>query len=140
MKRRGFTLAEMMTVVAIIGMIAAIGVPQYVNTVRRSKEDALRSNIAVMRAAVDAFRTDTGLFPSSMADVAATSAPANGLSEAGASTAITATDWRGPYIRTVLTDPVSNAAFTYTTTSPNVGRVTSSASGNDSRGIAFSTY
>ncbi len=140
MKKRGFTLAEIMTVVAIMGMIATIAVPQYVNTVRRSREDALRSNLAVVRAAVDAYRTDTGVFPSSLADIAATSAPANGLTEAGGSSAITTSDWRGPYLRTVPTDPVSSAAFTYTTTSPNVGRVTPSATGNDSRNIAFSTY
>lgn len=140
MKRRAFTLAEIMTVVGIMGMIATIAVPQYVNTVRRSREDALRSNLAVIRAAVDAYRMDTGVFPSVLNDIAATSAPANGLSDAGASTPITSADWRGPYVRTVPNDSVSSAAMTYTTTSPNVGRVTSSATGNDSRGVAFSTY
>lgn len=139
-RTRAYTLAEMMTVVGIIGMIAVMAVPQYVGATRRAREDALRSNLALVRAAVDAFRGDTGLFPNALTDLTATSAPANGRNESGTSIAITSGDWRGPYLRTLPTDPVSGVALNYSVSSPTVGRVTSSATGNDSRGVAFSAY
>lgn len=129
-----------MTVVSIIAMIAAIAVPNVVMSTRRAREEALRTNLAVTRAAVEAFRSDTGAFPQNLAALAQTSPPATGLQASGASTAISSSDWRGPYLREVLNDPVSGAPMSYTTTSPHVGRVLSSATGNDSRGAPFSGY
>lgn len=124
---RGFTLVELLVVIIIIAVLAAIAIPRFSNSSTRSKESALRAELRTLRNAVELFRNDTGVFPTTLADLAATSAPANGLDASGNSTAITAADWKGPYIQTVNTDPVSGAAFTYGTTSPNVGRVTSSA-------------
>ncbi|MBN8690143.1 MAG: type II secretion system protein GspG [Armatimonadetes bacterium] len=138
--RKGFTLTEIMTVVSIIGLLSAMAVPQYMTSVRRSRENSLRATLAVVRSAVDAYRNDTGAFPAAISDLSSTSAPASGLSSTAATVTITSSDWRGPYLRAVPTDPVSGSAFTYSTTSGTVGNVSSSASGNDSRGTAFSTY
>ncbi len=130
----------MMMVVTIIGMITAIAVPQVALSARRSRDDALRTNLATVRASIDAFRSDTGLFPASLAGLSATTAPASGLSEAGATVAISSGDWRGPYLRQVPVDPVNGQALVYTVAAPNVGRVTTSASGNDARGMAYTSY
>lgn len=138
--QKAFTLAEIMTVVSIIAMITAIAVPNVVMSTRRAREEALRANLAITRAAVEAFRSDTGAFPQTLAALAQTSAPSDGIQANGASTAIVPGDWRGPYLREVLNDPVSGTPMSYTTTSPNVGQVLSSATGNDSRGEPFSSY
>lgn len=136
--RKGFSLVEIMTVVSIIGLIAAMAVPNVLSSSRRSRDDAMRANLAVVRAAVDAFRNDTGLYPSALANLSATSAPATGIDPStGSSASLTSSDWRGPYLRVVPNDIVSNAAFGYTSTT---GVVLPSATGNDARGVAYSTY
>jgi type II secretion system protein G len=126
-KNKAFSLVELLIVIIIIAVLAAVAIPRFANSSQRSKESALRANLKLYRNAVELFKADTGVFPAALADLAATSAPANGLDSAGASTAITATDWKGPYLNTIENDPISSAAFSYGTTSPNVGKVTSSA-------------
>jgi general secretion pathway protein G len=136
---RGFTLVELLIVIIIIAVLAAVVVPKFVNSGARSREAALKSNLKLYRNAIDLFKNDTGAFPATLADLAATSPPANGLDSAGASKAITAADYKGPYVEAVEKDPVSGNNFTYSTTAP-VGKVTSSASGNASDGTAYSSW
>lgn len=135
---RGYTLVEIMVVVSIIGVLLAVASPNLVRQAQRARENALRSNLIIVRTAVITFMQDTGAFPNSLADLTAITAPANGATPGtGASLPITAADWRGPYLATIPVDPVSNATLSYT---PANGTVRSSASGNDTGGIAFSTY
>jgi general secretion pathway protein G len=141
MKKRAYTLVEIMTVVGIIGMITAIAVPNYFRAQRRASENALRTNLAVVRSAVEAFRLDCGSHPATLASLTATTAPATGIVNTNNGTqSITASEWRGPYLRIVPTDPISGTALAYTTSGVNIGAVNPSATGNDSNGVAFSTY
>lgn len=126
-KSWAFSLVELLIVIIIIAVLAAIAIPRFANSSTRSKESALKANLKLYRNAVEMFRADTGVYPAALADLAATAAPANGLDSAGASSAINAADWKGPYLNSLENDPISSAAFTYGTTSPNVGKVTSSA-------------
>ncbi len=136
--RRGYTLVEIMVVVSIIGVLLAVASPNLVRQAQRARENALRSNLMIVRTAVITFMQDTGAFPNSLADLTAVTAPANGTTPGtGASLPIIAADWRGPYLAAVPIDPISNTAMTYT---PATGTVRSSATGNDTGGIAFSTY
>jgi general secretion pathway protein G len=139
-KRAAFTLVELLIVIIIIAVLAAIAIPKFANSSTRSKESALRAELSLLRNAVELFKNDCGSYPSALADLAGTSAPANGKDSAGANKAITAGDYKGPYISKLNNDPVSGAAFTYSVTSPTVGKISSSASGNDSDGNAFSGY
>lgn len=138
--RKGFTLVELLIVIIIIAVLAAIAIPKFANSSGRSKDSALRSNLKIVRNAVDLFRADTGYYPATLSDLAVTAAPANGLDSSGTSKAITATDWRGPYVQTVPTDPVAAAALTYTTTGANTGKVAATATGTANDGTSYSTW
>lgn len=125
--RRGFTLVELLVVIIVIAVLAAIAIPKFASSSQRSKESSLRANLKVVRNAVEMFKNDTGFYPAALSDLTATSAPANGKDASGATKAITASDWKGPYLQALENDPISGSAFNYSTTAPDVGKVTSSA-------------
>lgn len=66
MYKKGFTLVELLVVMAIIGLLLAIATPRYVGTLERSKETALKQNLAVMREAISNFHTDLNRYPESL--------------------------------------------------------------------------
>jgi general secretion pathway protein G len=136
--KKGFTLVELLIVIIIIAVLAAIAIPKFSNSSMRSKESSLRANLKLVRNAIDLFRADTGAFPATMAGLTASTTV--GLSAAAATCTVAATDWRGPYLQAVPVDPVSGSALTYGTTTANVGTVTSSATGNGLDGTAYSTW
>lgn len=138
--KRAFTLVELLIVIVVLAVLAAIVIPKFTDSGLRSRESSLKSNLKIVRNAIDLFKNDTGAYPASLADLAATSAPANGKDSTGGSKAITAGDFKGPYVADVPNDPVSGSAMTYTVTSPNVGKVASSATGNASDGSPYSGW
>ncbi len=126
---KGFTLVELLIVIIIIAILAAVVVPKFGNSSTRGKEGALRSDLKVMRNAIDLFKADTGLLPLVLADLAVTTVPANGLNSSAVSTAIVASEWKGPYLDAVNPDPFGTA-YTYTTTAGvNLGKVASATAG-----------
>jgi general secretion pathway protein G len=58
MKAKGFTLIEILVVIAIISILAAAVMPLTRMTVKRAKEMELRNNLRVLRSAIDAFKKD----------------------------------------------------------------------------------
>ena len=139
-KSLAFTLVELLIVIVIIAVLAAIALPKYMDSGQRSKESSLKGDLKLIRNSIELFHTDTGAWPAALADLSGSAAPASGKDNAGAAKSITAADFHGPYLRTVPTDPVAAAAFTYSVTSPTVGAVTSAASGNGLDGTAYSTW
>lgn len=64
MGEKGLTLIELMIVVALIGLLAAIGIPQYAETVRCSQEATTKGNLAALRGAVNLYYADhEGMYP-----------------------------------------------------------------------------
>ncbi len=54
-KTKGFTLIELMIVVAIIGILAAIAVPKFADLIRKSNEGATKGNLGAIRSAVSIY-------------------------------------------------------------------------------------
>jgi type II secretion system protein G len=69
--RRGFTLIELIVVMAIVGLLVAIAAPRYFNSLERAREASLRSSLAVMRQAIDRFASDQGRYPDSLQELVA---------------------------------------------------------------------
>jgi len=65
----GFTLIEMVVVMATIGLLLALALPKYLTTLERGKEQVLRQNIFQMRDALDKYYGDTGKYPDRLEDL-----------------------------------------------------------------------
>ncbi len=62
----GFTLLELMIVISIIIILAAITLPQYQKTVMQTREAVLKDDLRKMRTLIDQFAADKGRLPQSL--------------------------------------------------------------------------
>ncbi len=88
----GFTLIELMVVLALISVLAAMGVVQYRNAVLRTKEAVLSEDLFRMRDAIDQYYADKAKYPASL-DALVTDG----------------------YLRQVPKDPITNSTDTWQT-------------------------
>jgi general secretion pathway protein G len=89
----GFTLIELMIVMALIVILAGMASALYVNSIQRSKEAVLKSDLFRMRDAIDQYYADKNKYPASLEAL---------VSE--------------KYLRTVPVDPMTNSTETWQTT------------------------
>ena len=91
MKReKGFTLLELLIVIALIGIISTVAALQFKKTPQKAKEAVLKEDLFILRDVIDQHFTDKGKYPSTLQD----------LVDAG-------------YLRKIPVDPLTNSADTW---------------------------
>lgn len=70
MNAHGYTLVELMLMVAIVGILSSIAIPKTAETIRRAQEARTKANLAVLRESIGAYVSNTGgLFPGRLEDL-----------------------------------------------------------------------
>ncbi len=65
----GFTLIELMVVLAVIALLLAMVVPDYVGRLKRAEEAVLKENLVLMRDALDKHYADAGAYPNALEEL-----------------------------------------------------------------------
>lgn len=65
-RRNGFTLIELVVVLAILSLLLTIAVPRYLRTIENGRVSVQKQNIAALRDAIDKFHGDQGRYPESL--------------------------------------------------------------------------
>jgi len=94
-----FTLVEMLLVITIIGILAALVIPKMVGRSEQARVTAVHADLSSIKTALDAFEVDNGYYPKSIQDLI--QQPNN------------AKNWHGPYLDKVPQDPWYNNYLYY---------------------------
>lgn len=68
-RESGFTLMELMIVMAIIGILATLAVPSFIGALRSAREAVLKQDLQTMRTAIDSYTEDKQKGPQSLQDL-----------------------------------------------------------------------
>jgi len=68
-REAGFTLMELMIVMAIIGILATLAIPSFIGALKAAREAVLREDLHVLRAAIDSYTMDKQKAPQSLDDL-----------------------------------------------------------------------
>jgi general secretion pathway protein G len=128
MRDRGFTLIEVLIVITLVVILAGISLPQYQNSVKRSKEAVLKEDLWRMRDVIQQYYADKTKWPASLQDL---------VSEG--------------YLRAIPKDPFTDSADTWitvpaepdpsnTSAEPGIEDVKSGAPGTALDGTPYSEW
>jgi general secretion pathway protein G len=65
----GFTMIELVVVMAMLGLLLGLALPQYMAALDRGREQVLQQNLTTMREAIDKFYGDRGRYPDKLEDL-----------------------------------------------------------------------
>jgi general secretion pathway protein G len=119
-RRPGFTLIELIVVMAIVALLVSIAGPRYFGALQKSRETVLRQTLAVTRDALDKYYGDTGKYPETLEALVAKR-----------------------YLRQMPVDPITESALTWTMVPPEdaeKGGVYDLRSGADGIGLDGKPY
>jgi len=68
-KSKGFTLVELLVVLAILALLLTLAVPKYFTSIERAKDAALKHDLNTLRESIDKFYADTGRYPKTLEDL-----------------------------------------------------------------------
>jgi general secretion pathway protein G len=123
LRRSGFTLIELVVVLAVVATLLTLALPRYFSSVDRSKEAVLKENLYQMRDVIGKYYADKGKYPDSI-EILATER----------------------YLRKVPVDPVTESSATWVVVPPDdpqkrgVFDVKSGAPGRASDGSAYADW
>ena len=123
MVSRGFTLVELLVVLAIVATLLSIAAPRYYSSIDRSKEAVLKENLYQLRDAIGKYYADKGKYPESLEALAG-----------------------DKYLRKLPLDPVTDSAATWIVVPPEdlqkggVFDVKSGAQGKSLDGTEFASW
>jgi general secretion pathway protein G len=163
-RRCGFTLVEILIVVMILGILAAVAIPKFANASQSARESSLKDNLRLLRTQLGVYKSQHSLYPGypggDGTQTPTAAAAANQLLQytdfSGNTSATGSASYKwGPYLNILPLNPVNgNAslkilseadAFTPDGTTgwlyqPSSGQVKANVAGNDSTGRAYIDY
>jgi len=98
MRVRGYTMIELLVVLAIIAALLTLAAPRYFGNVDKAKEDVLREDLYLMRDAIDKHFMDKGKYPDQLEDLV-----------------------NGKYLRAIPVDPLTDSAKSWVLEAPADG-------------------
>jgi len=76
MKKMGFTLLELLIVIAIVGILIAVATASYLTTIKQSRDTRRKTDLEQIRQALETFRSENGIYPAQEAAMDVTLVPA----------------------------------------------------------------
>jgi general secretion pathway protein G len=120
---RGFTLIEMLVVMAIVALMLTIALPRYFGSLDKAKDVALQENIKVLRTSLNQFYGDKGRYPETLDELV-----------------------EKKYLRAVPIDPITESASTWIAIparepdTPGVSDIKSGATGQSKQGRGYESF
>jgi general secretion pathway protein G len=96
-KKSGFTLVELVVVMAVIALLSSLAMPRYFGSMEKTREAVLRENLALTRQALDKYYGDNGKYPESLEQLVS-----------------------GKYLRSLPRDPITDSSSSWIIVPPDV--------------------